>query len=99
MRTPEELAPLLAAVDAACRAAGRDPGTLARSAEALVRTIPAEDGRPPDARELRGTPAELAAALRRYGELGIAHVQVQLRPNRLQAVHALAPVVQALARG
>lgn len=99
MRTPDELEPLLAAVDAACAAAGREPATLPRSAEALVRTIEAPDGRLPEDRELRGTPAELAAALRRYGELGIAHVQVQLRPNLLEAVHAFAPVIEALGRG
>ena len=98
MRSPEELEPLLAALDAACAAAGRDPASLPRSAEALVRTIPASDGRPPESRELRGTPEALAAALRHYADLGIAHVQVQLRPNTVAAVEALAPVVEALAR-
>jgi alkanesulfonate monooxygenase SsuD/methylene tetrahydromethanopterin reductase-like flavin-dependent oxidoreductase (luciferase family) len=96
MRSPEELEPLLAALDAACAAAGRDPASLPRSAEALVRTIPATDGRPPEGRELRGTPAEIATALRRYAGLGIFHVQVQLRPNTTTAVEALAPVVEAL---
>ena len=90
--TPEELAPLVAGVDAACAAVGRDPATLARSAEALVRTLDA-GGRAAEERELRGSPAELAAALRRYGELGMAHVQVQLRPNRLEAVVAFGPVL------
>ena len=84
-------------VDAACAAAGRDPATLARSAEALVRTLDA-GGRAAEERELRGSPAELAAALRRYGELGMAHVQVQLRPNRLEAVAAFEPVLRELAR-
>ncbi|HXI45788.1 MAG TPA: LLM class flavin-dependent oxidoreductase [Candidatus Acidoferrales bacterium] len=96
MRSPEELEPLLAALDAACAAAGRDPASLPRSAEALVRTTPATDGRPPEGRELRGTPAEIATALRRYAGLGIFHVQVQLRPNTTTAVEALAPVVEAL---
>ena len=96
MRTPEELVPLLARVDEACAAAGRDPATLPRSAEALVRTIPASDGRPPEHRELRGTPAAIAAELRRYADLGVAHVQVQLRPNTPAAVEALLPVVEAL---
>ena len=95
--TPEELVPLVPRVDAACAAAGRDPATLARSAEALVRTRDA-DGRAAEERELRGSPAELAAALRRYGDLGMAHVQVQLRPNRLEAVAAFEPVLRELAR-
>jgi probable F420-dependent oxidoreductase len=98
MVTPEELEPLVARVDAACAAVGRDPATLARSAEALVRTIDAGGG-VPEERELRGSPAELAAALRRYGDLGMAHVQVQLRPNRVEAVAAFAPVLRELAGG
>ena len=96
MVTPEELAPLVAQVDAACAAVGRDPATLARSAEVLVRTLDA-GGRAAEERELRGSPAELAAALRRYAELGMAHVQVQLRPNRLEAVRAFRPVLDELA--
>jgi hypothetical protein len=99
MQLPAELPPLIVRVDAACQAAGRDPATLPRSAEALIRTIDATDGRPPEEREIRGTSDELASALRVYGELGIGHVQVQLRPNRLEAVEAFAPVFEALARG
>ena len=83
MRSPEELAPMLGALDAACRAVGRDPQTLPRSAETLVR--PNET--PPD---------EIAAALRRYADLGVAHLQVQLRPNSLAGVEAFAPVIDAL---
>ena len=88
MQLPDELPPLIARVDAACAAVGRDPATLPRSAEALIRTIDAAGRRPAEEREIRGSPAELAAALRRYGELGMAHVQVQLRPNRVEAVEA-----------
>jgi probable F420-dependent oxidoreductase len=96
MVTPEELAPLVVRVDAACAAAGRDPASLARSAEVLVRTLDA-GGRAAEERELRGSPAELAAELRRYAELGMTHLQVQLRPNRLEAVRAFQPVLDELA--
>ena len=97
MVTPEELAPLVVQVDAACAAAGRDPASLARSAEVLVRTLDA-GGRAAEERELRGSPAELAVELRRYAELGMTHLQVQLRPNRLEAVRAFQPVLDGLAR-
>ena len=97
MHLPDELPELLAKVDAACESVGRDPATLPRSAEALIRTIDAADGRPAEEREIRGSPAELAATLRRYADLGMSHVQVQLRPNRLEAVEAFAPVIEALA--
>ncbi len=98
MRTPAELRPLLAAVDAACAAIGRDPTSLPRSAEMLVRTMPALDGIRPEKMEIRGSPEVIAEAIRSYGELGISHVQVQLRPNTVGAVEALRPVVEVLAR-
>ena len=97
MHLPDELPELIAKVDAACEGVGRDPATLPRSAEALIRTIDAADGRAAEEREIRGSPAELAATLQRYADLGMSHVQVQLRPNRLEAVEAFAPVVEALA--
>ena len=99
MHLPDELAPLLAKVDAACAEVGRDPATMPRSAETLMRTIDAHADGAPGTREIRGTPAELASALRRYGELGLSHVQVQLLPNRVEAVEAFRPVFGELARG
>jgi hypothetical protein len=54
-----------------------------RSAETLVETGSGFD------------PAAVAARLRRYTELGIAHVQVQLRPNAIAGVRAFAPVLEA----
>jgi probable F420-dependent oxidoreductase len=84
MRSPEDLAPMLERVDSACAAAGRDPATLARSAETLVETGEGFD------------PAEVAARLRRYADLGIAHVQVQLRPNSIRGVRAFGSVFAAL---
>jgi probable F420-dependent oxidoreductase len=102
MRTPAALAPMAAALDEACREVGRDPATIRRSAEAMVEIgvagDPADD---PDERgswddPLRGPAATIAAGLRRYGDLGMDHVQVQLRPNRLESVSAFAPVVEAL---
>lgn len=97
LRRADEAAGLLARLDDACRAAGRDPATMTRSVEVLVRSIPAPDGRPPDERELRGTVDELVAALRAYAALGLDHLQVQLRPNTVEAVHAFRPILEALA--
>lgn len=85
MRSPEDLAPMLSKLDAACAAVGRDPKTLARSAETLIET---GDGFEPEA---------AATLLRRYADLGISHVQVQLRPNSIVGVRAFAPVIEALA--
>jgi probable F420-dependent oxidoreductase len=103
MRTPAGLVPMLAALEAACEAVGRDPRTIRRSAEAMVEIGAA--ARPDDDLEargswddpLRGSPDEIAAGLRRYRDLGLDHVQVQLRPNRVESVRAFAPVIEALA--
>lgn len=95
LRGPDEPEELLRAVDEACRAVGRDPATLTRSVEVLVRTLPAAPGAAREERELRGTPGELAELLRGYGRLGIDELQVQLRPNTLAAVEAFRPVIEA----
>ncbi len=102
MRTPAALAPLVARLDEACVAVGRDPATIRRSAEAMV-AIGAEPALDDDRDRrgswddpLRGSPEAIAAGLRRYGDLGMDHVQVQLRPNRLESVRAFSLVVEAL---
>jgi probable F420-dependent oxidoreductase len=102
MRTPAALAPMAALLDEACAAIGRDPAMIRRSAEAMVAIgADASSDDDLDARgswddPLRGTPGQIAAGLRRYGELGMDHVQVQLRPNRLESVRAFGQVVEAL---
>jgi probable F420-dependent oxidoreductase len=96
MRSAAEAVPLLRALDDACRTAGRDPASITRSVETLVRTLPAPDGAVPEDRELGGPPDEIAAALRGYAALGIDHLQVQLRPNRLEAVRAFGAVIAAI---
>ena len=96
LRSLAETGPLLEQLDAACRAIGRDPGTIRRSVEVLVRALAAPNGAAVDERELTGSPDAIAAALRSYAALGIDHLQVQLRPNRLEAVEAFGPVIGAL---
>ncbi len=95
-RRAAEVPELIGRVDAACRVAGRDPTSLTRSVEALVRTLPDPDDVKPEDRELRGTPPELAGALTEYANNGIDEIQVQLRPNTRAAVEAFAPVLAAL---
>ena len=104
----DEMAPMLVALDAACHDVGRDPATLTRSVEVLVRPggTP-DDGADANAggsgasladeREISGEPSVIAAGLRRFADLGIDHLQVQLRPNSIEGVAAFAPVIEALA--
>jgi probable F420-dependent oxidoreductase len=99
LRRLDEVAPLLAVVDEACRAADRDPATMTRSIEVMVRVLPAVDGRVEDDRELRGAPAQLAEALLAFAALGVDELQVQLRPNTVDGVRAFADVLAALESG
>ncbi len=96
MRSIAEVPALLDALERACGEVGRDPATITRSVEVLVRTSAAHPDVPAEAREIGGTPMEIAATLRRFGDLGIDHLQVQLRPNSAEGVEAFAPVVGSL---
>lgn len=96
LRSIDEVPRQLEALDAACREVGRDPATLTRSIEVLVRTSAARPDAPPEKREIRGDPDAIAAELGRFGDLGVDQLQVQLRPNSLEGVEAFAPVIQRL---
>jgi alkanesulfonate monooxygenase SsuD/methylene tetrahydromethanopterin reductase-like flavin-dependent oxidoreductase (luciferase family) len=92
------LLPLLARVDDACRAQGRDPATLARSCAVIVEVGPHEPSAmtgPP----LTGSPAEIADGLRGYAAAGVSHLQVWLEPNTPAGIEAFAPVLEELDRG
>jgi len=92
----DEVPGMLAEIDDVCREVGRDPATLTRSIETLVRTVPAATGVPPEPNEVRGEPESIAAHLRHLGDLGVDHLQVQLRPRTVEGVEAFAPVIEHL---
>ncbi|HEY3335996.1 MAG TPA: LLM class flavin-dependent oxidoreductase [Candidatus Limnocylindrales bacterium] len=105
MRTPAGFMPMANALDAALAAAGRDAGSIRRSAEAMVEPAgtPVDDGDPDTfgswERPFAGSPEVIAAGLRRYATLGCDHVQVQLRPNTVDSVRRFAPVIDLLRSG
>jgi len=88
-------------VDAACRAAGRDPATLERTVAVLVK-FPGAPGGPqgypnrPTAGAISGEPAVLAAALRAFAAEGISHIQLVLDPITADSIAALAPTLVLL---
>jgi probable F420-dependent oxidoreductase len=98
LRVIDEVPAMLESLDVACREVGRDPATLTRSVEILVRTIAAGVDTPAEEREFRGEPEAIAAELRRFGGLGIDHLQVQLCPNSVEGIAAFAPVIERLRR-
>lgn len=101
--TPEGLEPILRQVEAACRAVGRDPATLAKTSAVLV-GLPGGSGRVTKYDEttvapLAGSTAEIAAGLRAYADLGLAEVQLVVDPITEESIRALAPVLVELDRG
>lgn len=93
----EGLAAWQAKVDAACRAVGRDPRTLARSAAVFV-DLPIAPGREGWGAQA-GSPAEVADGLRAYARTGVSHVQLWLEPGTAAGIEAFAPVLELLDRG
>ncbi len=102
--TPEGLVPLLAKIDAAAMAAGRDPASIERTVALHVR-MPGAVGRPVNDQTaapftpLEGPPAVLAQRLREFAAAGVAHVQLVLDPITIESIEALAPTVELLHAG
>jgi len=102
--SPEGYRPIRDQVDAACRAVGRDPATLERTAAVLV-ALPGGSGRPqgshdrPPADAIPGDPETLAAALRAFAAEGISHIQLVLDPINTDSIAALAPTISLLDAG
>jgi alkanesulfonate monooxygenase SsuD/methylene tetrahydromethanopterin reductase-like flavin-dependent oxidoreductase (luciferase family) len=100
---PEGVATLLARIDAACLAAGRDPSSVERSVAVLVR-LPGGGGRVQSydtegAVPIEGPPGAIAETLREYARQGVDEVQLVLDPITARSLEALAPVLAALDSG
>lgn len=100
---PDQVAPFRARVDAACRAAGRDPATLGRTAAVFVELgdgTGASPALPPHwtFEPLRGDADRLADELRQYAAEGIDHVILWPEPNTVESLDALAPALERLDR-
>jgi hypothetical protein len=100
--SPEGLEPMLRQVDEICRKVGRDPATLEKTSAVLVgmggagRVTKYDDG---DIKPLEGSPAEIAARLREYADLGLAEVELVVDPITIESIQGLAPALAALDGG
>jgi alkanesulfonate monooxygenase SsuD/methylene tetrahydromethanopterin reductase-like flavin-dependent oxidoreductase (luciferase family) len=103
---PAEVPAINAMVDTACRVAGREPASLART-HGLMLDLPGWRDQPGNAvvREGRaamgaveGSPDELAELLRRFAAAGIAEVHVHLDPETPAALETFARVLESLDR-
>ena len=103
--SPAGVAALRDKVDAACRAAGRDPAEIERTVAIQVR-MPGGAGREMgDTSEemavapLQGSPEEMADELRAYAREGIGHVQLVIDPITRTSIEGFAPVLRLLDGG
>jgi len=99
--TVEGYLPLRDVVDAACRAAGRDPAEVERTLALLVAFPGAEEqsraGRTePEVSPIPGDPDLLAATLRAFSDEGVGHVQLVLNPINAETIGRLAPALAKL---
>jgi alkanesulfonate monooxygenase SsuD/methylene tetrahydromethanopterin reductase-like flavin-dependent oxidoreductase (luciferase family) len=96
--TAAGVAPYARLVDEACAAIGRDPAEIMKTATTLVAVGP-ERPAPKGVTPLAGTPAEIAAGLRAYADVGVSHVQVRLQPNVPASWERFGAVLEELDRG
>ena len=97
---PEGVPPLRDKVDAACRAAGRDPAEVERTVAVLVRlssaTGPRRGGEVTTTPPVEGPSEVIADTLRAFAREGISHVQLVLDPITEASLEALKPVLDNL---
>jgi len=87
----DELGPRLATLDAICDEVGRDPATIGRGAGISVNPTQPAGWRPT---AISGPAEEIADTLRSFREAGFTQVDLMLGPGTLEAVEALAPVLE-----
>jgi alkanesulfonate monooxygenase SsuD/methylene tetrahydromethanopterin reductase-like flavin-dependent oxidoreductase (luciferase family) len=101
---PEGVGPLRQTVDAACRAAGREPRDIERTVAVLIELAGGASrkdvyGKEEEVEPLRGTPEVIADELRRYARQGVGHVQLIVQPMTETSLEQLAPVLERLDHG
>jgi alkanesulfonate monooxygenase SsuD/methylene tetrahydromethanopterin reductase-like flavin-dependent oxidoreductase (luciferase family) len=94
MGGPVTMTEPLARIGAACREVGRDPATLGISALIGVRFPDLVDKPSIFDNPLTGTPAEIAAAIRGYADLGVRHIMFQHEPYTDEARQRLAEALR-----
>jgi alkanesulfonate monooxygenase SsuD/methylene tetrahydromethanopterin reductase-like flavin-dependent oxidoreductase (luciferase family) len=89
----DELGPRLATLDAICEEVGRDPASIGRGAGVSVNPLQPAGYRPS---VISGSAGEIADALRSFREAGFTQVDLMLGPGTVEAVDAMAPVLELL---
>ena len=99
--TPEGLSKMLARIDQAATAVGRDPAEIGRTAAVMVQA-PGGAGRiygdseHESSEAIVGSQAEVAEALRAFATTGIDHIQLVVDPITIESIEWLGPVLAAI---
>jgi alkanesulfonate monooxygenase SsuD/methylene tetrahydromethanopterin reductase-like flavin-dependent oxidoreductase (luciferase family) len=88
-----EVGPHIESLEAICAEAGRDPGSIGRSVGAWVRPLESEGA---GGGTLRGSPEEIADRIRPLRDAGFTQIELMYLPGTMEALDALAPVVEML---
>jgi len=93
-----EFEPRLRELEAACVEVGRDPATIGRSAGILVEPT-SVGGAETLAVPVRGSSSEIADGIRSFHAAGFTQVEVMLWPATMDALDAMAPVLEDIDGG
>ena len=88
---PARLAPLIETIDAACRAAGRQPDEVAKTVAVYI-GFAETPSRRTGGRPLVGTVQEIAAKVRAVGAAGVSHIQAVLDPIVPESIEKLGEI-------
>jgi alkanesulfonate monooxygenase SsuD/methylene tetrahydromethanopterin reductase-like flavin-dependent oxidoreductase (luciferase family) len=91
-----EFGPRLAALEAACVEAGRDPATIGKSAGIVVEPTAFTGSGAVLGAPIQGSAEQIADGLRAFGAAGFTNVELLVWPPTRVALDALAPVLELL---
>jgi alkanesulfonate monooxygenase SsuD/methylene tetrahydromethanopterin reductase-like flavin-dependent oxidoreductase (luciferase family) len=91
-----EFGPQLAAIEAACVEAGRDPASIGKSAGIVVEPTSLTGSEAVLGTPVRGSAEEIADAFREFGTAGFTNLELLVWPPTVAALDALAPVIELL---
>jgi len=91
-----EFGPRLAALEAACVEAGRDPATIGKSAGIVVEPTAVTGSAAVLGAPIQGSAEQIANGLRTFGAAGFTNLELLVWPPTLVALDAMAPVLELL---
>jgi len=94
-----EFAPRLAAFEDACRAIGRDPATVGKSAGVVVEPTAVGGSEARFGTPIRGSAAAIAEAIRSFSSAGFTNLEIVVWPPTPAALEAMAPALELIDAG